>query len=201
MDAHIERLIRASDHHQALDAIATTHGAALGRFLIATLGSREDGEEALQDTLIAALDAMPGYRGERGLRPWLFGIARHVALDRIRKSSRRRSLWARLFGSASSQADDPPATDPIASAEARLTLEGALLRLSPPLRTAVLLRYQQGMDNTEVADTLAISHAAARKRISLGLTALRAELADLAPEAIAPLPTRPTQPALSESRS
>jgi RNA polymerase sigma-70 factor (ECF subfamily) len=192
MDAHIERHIRDKDYRRALDALIATHGPGLGRFLISALGSREDGEEALQDTLVRALNAMPDYRGDNQVKPWLFGIARHVLVDHVRKKSRRRSLWARFFRS-----DEEETPDPHAQTDARLTLAGALSRLSPALRAAVLLRYQQGMDATEVADTLAISHAAARKRISLGLQALRTELADLAPSDIAPaLP----QSALSESR-
>lgn len=184
MDATIERYIKDGDLSRALNAISEAHGAALGRFLAATLGSREDGEEALQDTLIATHSALSSYRGDRGLRPWLFGIARHVALSRVRRQSRRRSLWARLF------APEPP-PDPIAQADARLTLSVALARLTPDQRDALLLRYQLGLDATEVADTLAISHAAARQRIAQGLRRLRAELEDTLPEPV---------PSLSESR-
>ncbi|HRE91959.1 MAG TPA: sigma factor, partial [Myxococcota bacterium] len=77
MDATIERYIKEGHHERALGAIVDTHGPALGRFLAASLGSREDGEEALQDTLLEVLSSMSAYRGERGLRPWLFAIARH----------------------------------------------------------------------------------------------------------------------------
>jgi RNA polymerase sigma-70 factor (ECF subfamily) len=185
MDTTIERYIREGDHRRALAGIAETHAPALGRFLAATLGSREDAEEALQDTLLEALNTMKSYRGDRGLRPWLFGIARHVAASRARVGLRRRSLWARFFASEE-------VSHPTNQVDARLTMAGAITRLSPNLRDALLLRYQLGLDATEVADTLGISHDAARKRISQALAHLRSDLAE---------PLEVPAPTLSESSS
>ncbi len=184
MDTHIERLIEQRDTRAALTALVEAHGAALGRFLCAALGSREDGEEALQDTLVAVLAALPSYRRQSPLRAWVFGIARHVAADHMRKRARRRGLWARFF-----QRDEE--TRPHEDSDARLTLEHALGRLSPGLREAVLLRYQLGMDATEVADVLAISHAAARKRLSQAVQTLRVELAEAGLTTLTLTPTLP----------
>lgn len=171
MDADIERRIAAQDHRGALRALADAYGAALGRFCQAQLGSPQDGADALQDTLVAALLAMPRYRGERGVRAWAFGIARHQCSEIVRKRMRRRSVWNRIF-SGGDRAVEPAA--PSDAADARLSLERALARLSPAQREVVLLRYQQGMDATEVAEILGVSHAAARKRISIAMQALRA---------------------------
>jgi RNA polymerase sigma-70 factor (ECF subfamily) len=173
MDAHIERLIGQRDYRGALDALATAHGKAMGRFCAGLLGSVEDGQEALQEAFVQALHAMPGYRGD-GVRAWAFGIARHVCAAELKKRTRRRSLWARLF--AGSEASG---TRPVEAADARLTVDKALAALSPLLRESLLLRYQQGMDASEVADVLGISHATARKRISLALRDLRARLTPL----------------------
>ena len=185
MDAQIERLIGQRDYRGALEALASDHGKALGRFCAGLLGSTADGEEALQEALIRTLDAMPSYRGE-GVRAWAFGIARHVCAAELKKRTRRRSLWARMFGES-----EPAATRPVDDADARLSIDKALVRLSPALREALLLRYQQGMDATEVADVLGISHAAARKRISLGLAGLRMTLSIDTSAALSERPARP----------
>jgi len=176
MDAHIERLIGQRDYRGALDALAAAHGKALGRFCAGLLGSSHDGQEALQEALVQALSAMPRYRGE-GVRAWAFGIARHVCAAELRKRTRRRTLWSRFFALERAERG----ADHVGDADARLTLDKALVCLSPALREALLLRYQQGMDAAEVAEVLGISHAAARKRISLGLRDLRARL-DPSPE-------------------
>ncbi len=190
MDAQIERLIGERDYRAALEALVGEHGRALGRFCAALLGSREDGEEALQEALVQALDAMPRYRGE-GVRAWAFGIARHVCLAELKKRTRRRSIWTRFFG-----AEVGELTRPMDDADARLSVARALARVSPSLRAALLLRYQQGMDATEVADVLGISHAAARKRISLGLADLRKTL-DVDLGARAERSARPVEDGLS----
>jgi len=170
MDADIDRLIRSHDHKRALHALADGYGVALGRFCQALLGSPEDAADALQDTLVAALAAMPAYRGEAGVRAWIYAIARRQCADVIRKRGRRRSIWSRVFGGGDVTAVPPPASD---AADARLSLERALAALPEHQREAVLLRYQQGLDAIEVAEVLGISHAAARKRISLGMATLR----------------------------
>jgi len=187
MDADIERRIRSHDHRGALGALADAYGAPLGRFCQAMLGSPEDGADALQDTLVAALHAMPRYRGEHGVRAWVFGIARHQCVTIIRKRARRRSVWSRVFGGGDLAAEPAPPSD---SADARLSLERGLVGLPEAQREAVLLRYQLGMDATEVADVLGISHAAARKRISIGMQALRKSI-DAEPEP-RPSPSNPT---------
>ncbi len=171
-DTHIEAHIRSRDARAALELIAQTYGATLGRFCAAQVGALGDGEEALQETLVRAYDSFASYRGDAGVRAWLFGIARHVCVDALRKRGRRQAAFERF-----AVAEGPNATS---AAEARMALEDALAGLSANLREAVLLRYQLGMDATEVADALHISHAAARKRISLGIAALRAAL-DAAP--------------------
>jgi len=186
MDAHIERLIGQRDYRGALEALASDHGKALGRFCSGLLGSVADGEEALQEALIHTLNAMPSYRGD-GVRAWAFGIARNVCAGELKKRTRRRSLWARMFG-----ASEPALVRPLEDADARMSLDKALMRLSPGLREALLLRYQQGMDATEVADVLHISHAAARKRISLGLAGLRLTLQVDTTAALAERPARAT---------
>lgn len=170
MDAQIERLIGQRDYRGALEALASEHGRAIGRFCAGLLGSAQDGEEALQESMVQALRSMPRYRGE-GVRAWAFGIARHVCAAELKKRTRRRSVWARVLAGSSYQV-----TRPMEDADARLSIAGALGRISAARREALLLRYQQGMDATEVADVLRISHAAARKRISLGLKELRADL-------------------------
>jgi RNA polymerase sigma-70 factor, ECF subfamily len=44
-------------------------------------GARADAEEIWQDTFVAAVRAMPGYRGESWLSSWLCGLARRKVVD------------------------------------------------------------------------------------------------------------------------
>jgi len=171
MNTDLEALIQSGAHRAALAQLVALHGAALSRFCAAMAPTPADGEELLQEALIAALDAMPSYRGEAGVRAWLFGIARRTCAQALRRHRRRRGLFARWFAPS-----PPDAASDHLRADARLDLGPALSSLEPRLRDAVLLRYQQGLDAVEVAAILGISHANARKRISLGVQRLRATL-------------------------
>src|SRR5215207_489738 len=74
----IHDLIRGGDYRAAVGACAREHGPAVGRLCMAWLGSQAEAEEAAQETLLAAFDAMAAYRAEGTVRSWLFGIARRV---------------------------------------------------------------------------------------------------------------------------
>jgi len=53
------------------------------------LGSLQDAEDALQDTLLAAWQSLGGFEGRASLRTWLYKIATHRCLDARRAAGRR----------------------------------------------------------------------------------------------------------------
>jgi RNA polymerase sigma-70 factor (ECF subfamily) len=73
-----------SDPEQWLDL----HGDALFRYALTRLRRRQDAEDAVQETLLAALAARRDFRGEAAERTWLIGILRHKIVDRIRADVR-----------------------------------------------------------------------------------------------------------------
>jgi len=56
------------------------------------LRSREAAEDAVQETLLAALAAESSFAGRSNLRTWLTGILKHKIVDTIRRASRERPL-------------------------------------------------------------------------------------------------------------
>jgi RNA polymerase sigma-70 factor (ECF subfamily) len=53
------------------------------------LGSVQDAEDALQDTLLTAWQGLGGFEGRASLRTWLYRIATNVCLNARRSASRR----------------------------------------------------------------------------------------------------------------
>jgi RNA polymerase sigma-70 factor (TIGR02960 family) len=53
------------------------------------LGSFQDAEDALQDTLLAAWQGIGGFEGRASLRSWLYRIATNRCLNALRSASRR----------------------------------------------------------------------------------------------------------------
>jgi RNA polymerase sigma-70 factor (ECF subfamily) len=70
------------------DAWVDAHADALFRYALTRLRRREDAEDAVQETLLAALTAKRAFRGDSSERTWLIGILRHKIVDRIRADSR-----------------------------------------------------------------------------------------------------------------
>jgi len=53
------------------------------------LGSFQDAEDALQDTLLTAWQALGGFEGRASIRTWLYRIATNRCLNALRSASRR----------------------------------------------------------------------------------------------------------------
>jgi len=176
MELQITTLMEDGDHREALRLMAEQYSGPVKRFCASMVGSLSEAEELMQETYIDAWKAMPGFRAESTVRGWLFGIARRVCIRHLRKRDRRAGLWQRWFGAG----DAPePAGEAAADLDERALVRKGLADLAPDLRQAVLLCYQVGMDGPEMARVLGVKPATARKRVSLGIGALRKSLRPL----------------------
>jgi RNA polymerase sigma-70 factor (ECF subfamily) len=171
----IVALIHAGEHRAALARCAREHGPAIGRVCMAFLGSQHDAEEAAQETLLQAFDAMASYRGEGSLRSWLFTIARRVCARRVETRVRRE---ARLRLVREDESEGQSAEALLAARRRAERVRAALEQLKPSERDAVVLRYEADLSFREVAAACGIDEAAARKRVSRALERLRESLGD-----------------------
>jgi RNA polymerase sigma factor (sigma-70 family) len=105
--------------------------------------------------------------------PWLFGIARNVLLESVRRGELERRACLRL--GIFDRLDREPAT--AAPDDSWLDgLDDALAALPDGQREAIELRVVRDLDYEEVAGLLATSPRAARVRVSRGLASLRSYL-------------------------
>ena len=79
---------RAGDGEAFREAVAP-YRRELQRHCYRMLGSLQDAEDALQDTLLAAWQGLAGFEERASLRTWLFRIATHRCLNALRTASRR----------------------------------------------------------------------------------------------------------------
>ena len=66
------------------------HADALFRYALARLPGRADAEDAVQETLLAALRSQRAFRGDSAERTWLTGILKHKIVDMLRAAARRQ---------------------------------------------------------------------------------------------------------------
>ncbi|MCS6901714.1 MAG: sigma-70 family RNA polymerase sigma factor [Myxococcales bacterium] len=175
MDAGIERAIQRGEHREALARCARAYGPALGGLCMAFVGSQAEAEELVQETLLAAHDAFPQYRGEASIRAFLFGIARKVCARAVERRA-RRDARLHLVQDDLHQQD---ASEMTATRQRALKAREALTTLKPTEREALLLRYEADLSFREVAEACGCDEAAARKRVSRALMRLRETLKDL----------------------
>ena len=142
----------------------TRHSHGLYRRVLGIVRNPEDAEDALQEGILSAFKNLPRFEGRSGLSTWLTRIVVNAALMQLRsrRTHEATSLDEPLDQTAVTAADR--IVDPSPSPEQILLmteLRGVLLRsidgLSPEMRTAVRLRYIQGLSTREAAQTCGIS--------------------------------------------
>ena len=144
-------------------------GPWIRRLAGALLGDAASADDLSQDVVAEALVRRPAVETSR-LRAWLRTVARRIA-SRKRERDRARDLVER-------RAARPEAIEQNAHDRLRLyrELAAAIDRLEPPYRTALVLRYLEGLPPREIATRIDTSVMAARKRVSRGLAMLRETL-------------------------
>ncbi len=71
-----------------------SHRPQLLKYAMLQLRNHAQAEDAVQETLVAALKGAGSFAGGSSVRTWLIGILKHKIIDSIRKTSREQSLDA-----------------------------------------------------------------------------------------------------------
>src|SRR5688500_2881901 len=120
---------------------------ALARAALRGDAEREDLE---QDTWLAALRGAP--REPDRQRSWLAAVVHNRAVDALRRRVRR----TRRELAAARPEGVPGADDVVARAETGRRLVALVLALEEPYRTAILLRFHEGLPPRAIAARLGI---------------------------------------------
>ncbi|HKE72678.1 MAG TPA: sigma-70 family RNA polymerase sigma factor [Acidimicrobiales bacterium] len=160
--------------------LRSSWGAAVAHVarVVGDLGLAED---AVQEACAVAVERWPRDGVPADPRAWLVGTARHKAIDRLRRESRRagkEEAAARWTGTIPAPPDDPAPLDPAGLDDEELGLVFGCCHpaLAPEVRVALALRSVCGLTTAEVAARLLVAEPAMAKR----LTRARAKLRDAA---------------------
>lgn len=155
-DERLARLASAGDR-AAFGVIFHRYHRELYRFCVSILHSAADAEDALQTTMLSALNALQGDTREIALRPWLYRIAHNESITLLRRR-RRTDADAELPASARFDVE--------ASAELHAELEellGDLRELPERQRAALVMRELGGLEYCEIGAVLETSAAGAKQ--------------------------------------
>ena len=136
------------------------------RFASLQLRDKAQAEDAVQETLLAALAAEKSFAGRSNLRTWLTGILKHKIVDQIRRSTKEQIVesvdpgeFDALFDQTGHWRDAPQAwpDDSLHQKQFLEALERCMEML--PARTAqvFLMREHLGSETDEICKELGIT--------------------------------------------
>ena len=140
--------------------------AYLLRYASLQLRDAQAAEDAVQDTLVAALAGEAGFGQRASLRTWLTGILKHKIIDAIRKLSREAPAagedeFDALFDERGHWIEMPGAwSNPDASLDQKrffAALELCLSRLPEKTAQTFMMREHMGLETDEICKELAIT--------------------------------------------
>jgi RNA polymerase sigma-70 factor (ECF subfamily) len=171
-------MLAAGGAKPAFGVLVARYMARVTKYCLRFVGQASAAEELAQEIFLELWARRARYRSQGKFVVFLFTLARHRCLNRLRQDSRQqRREQAELDGQASaSGACAADQLDVLLEQERQRRLRSALLVLSPKLREAVLLRFDQGLDYPDVARILGCSESTTRSRIRLAMQRLREEL-------------------------
>jgi RNA polymerase sigma-70 factor (TIGR02960 family) len=208
---------RAGDG-EAFRQVAEPHRRELQLHCYRMLGSLQDAEDALQDTLLAAWRGLAAFEGRSSLRTWLYQVATSRCLNILRAHRRRpvvdplpsgveipepsrtgEVIWLEPYPDALlSGPDEPPGPEGRYEASEAISIAflTALQALSARQRAVLILRDVLGYRAREVATMLDTSEESVTSALKRARAAVRQWLAPTAEHELPPRLGSPEERAL-----
>lgn len=150
------------------------------RYIMSMIHDTAEAEDLTQETFLRAYHRRDSLRNEGAQTAWLYRIATHVCLDRLRQYARRAPMESEIDIDQTDVAelDTPSLQQTIERDEMSECVQGYLNRLSDSYRSAILLHDMHELTAPEIAQLLGVSldnvkirlHRA-RRKLSLALSA------------------------------
>jgi len=171
---------RAGDA-KAIDALLKRHQGQVYRFALKMCRDEEDAKDILQDTMLASIRALRGFRGSSSVSTWLYSIARSFCIKK-----RRRSKFAppadkvlpleSVADSAALPDEQRGPEETVAGDQLRAAIDDAIAALPPTYREVLVLRDIEGLPAAEVAKVVGIGERAVKSRLHRARMAVRAHI-------------------------
>lgn len=150
----------------AEEAFYRRHVDGLMAMVVRLLGHKQDAEEVVQDTFLAALEELPRLRDPSAARSWLRMIAVRKVHRRFRKRKLLRALGLDRAGDEVTLASLVASSAPTDTRTELAMVDRMLSSVSVESRTAWMLRHVDGEQLEDVARICNCSLATVKRRIA-----------------------------------
>jgi RNA polymerase sigma-70 factor, ECF subfamily len=166
---------------EEFERLYSAYHQQLFQYLFYLVRSRETAEELVQEVYIKVLHSYETFEGKSSEKTWLYSIAKHVAIDWIRRQSRKKRKfegkeyeWSeREFEIEDKQ---PLPEDIITQQEEIQHVYKMMDKCTPDQKQVLLLRYVQSLSIAESADVLGWSESKVKTTQHRALKALQKHL-------------------------
>jgi RNA polymerase sigma-70 factor (TIGR02960 family) len=198
---------RAGDE-EAFSSLVEPYRRELQLHCYRILGSLQDAEDLLQETLLAAWRGLDKFEGRASMRSWLYRIATNRCLNALRDSGRRtveprtdlptptrmaEPLWLEPYPDVMLEGIADRAPGPDARYETKeavaLAFVTGLQHMAPRQRAVLVLRDVLGFGASEVADMLEVSEASVNSALQRARGTLESRYLGAGARERAPLPS------------
>jgi len=142
----------------------------LFRIALIHLGSREDAEEATQDTFIKLMEKAPHFKDDEHQKAWLIRVITNHCKNLLGRGWRKRTVS--LEGAVPLTADSPE----------DLAILQLVLAMPVKYKTVIHLYYYEDYPVQEISKILRISESAVKMRLQRGRQLLKLELEGAEPQ-------------------
>jgi RNA polymerase sigma-70 factor (ECF subfamily) len=150
------------------------HQDRLFRYLLRLTGDEAMAEDVFQQAWLQVAERIARYDAARPFGPWLFTVARNLALDQLRRIRPGRLDEAGELAAPAGTGDDPLARAVAMERSSRLL--DAVGRLAPLDREVLSLRFEAELELKQLAQTLGVPVPTAKARLYRALARLRERL-------------------------
>lgn len=159
----------------ALELLYSRYGRVVYGLALRILASPEPAEDVVQETFWRVWRRAATFQSGSGqLAPWLFGIARNLCIDELRRRQTRPAPSIGEEETILAIPDTRPAVDDLTwEAERRRLITGALGELPPDQRQVIELAYFAGLSQREIAEQLNNPLGTVKTRVRLALQKLK----------------------------
>jgi RNA polymerase sigma-70 factor, ECF subfamily len=153
-------------------------------YLFRYLGDRNLADDVFQNTFLQLYTKIGTYEQGKPVRPWLYTIATHQAIDALRRNGRHPTVSLEqsrnempdgqvqaLVDLIEARGNDP--LEQLEEEERRQRIRDSLQQLPDFLRQVVVLAYYQGLKYREIADILGVPVGTVKSRLHAALVKLQ----------------------------
>jgi RNA polymerase sigma-70 factor (ECF subfamily) len=163
----------------AFDALLARYQNRLYRYLLRLTANTASADDLFQETWLRVITRIHHYDERRPFEPWLFSVARNLAIDHLRKVSPESLDEPSETGegrAAQLARSEPGALDRLLDGERQAVLLRSLGELPALHREALVLRFEEEMTFEEMAEVLSAPVSTVKSRVQRALAHLRTRM-------------------------